>query len=48
MNNTYEDRANINRYIGKAADRRLAEIKGPAFAEYRRNGAAGWNVLAAF
>lgn len=36
MNNTYEDRANINRYIGKAADRRLAEIKGHAFAEYRR------------
>ncbi len=36
MSNKYEDRANINRYLGKAADRRLAEIKGEAFAEYRR------------
>ena len=36
MSQNYEDRANINRYLGKAADRRLAEIKGPAFAEYRR------------
>ena len=36
MSQNYEDRTNINRYLGKAADRRLAEIKGPAFAEYRR------------
>lgn len=36
MTAKYEDRANINRYLGRAADRRLAEIKGPAFAEYRR------------
>ena len=32
----YEDRTNINRYLGREADRRLVEIKGPAFAEYRR------------
>lgn len=36
MSQSYEDRTNINRYLGKAADRRLAEIKGSAFAEYRR------------
>lgn len=36
MAQKYEDRANINRYLGKAADRRLVEIKGPEFAEYRR------------
>ena len=36
METKYEDRANINRYLGRAADRRLAEIKGPEFAEYRR------------
>lgn len=36
MSQNYEDRTNINRYLGKAADRRLAEIKGSAFAEYRR------------
>lgn len=35
MSQNYEDRTNINRYLGKAADRRLAEIKGSAFAEYR-------------
>lgn len=36
MKISFEDRANINRYLGREADRRLAEIKGPAFAEYRR------------
>jgi len=36
MNKKYEDRSNINRYIGKEADRRLAEIKGVAFEKYRR------------
>lgn len=36
MSQSYEDRTNINRYLGKTADRRLAEIKGSAFAEYRR------------
>lgn len=36
MSISYEDRTSINRYLGKEADRRLARIKGPEFAEYRR------------
>ena len=36
METKFEDRANINRYLGRAADRRLAEIKGHEFTEYRR------------
>ena len=36
MSKEFEDRTNINRYLGKAADRKLTKLKGVEFAEYRK------------